>query len=216
MPTTVPVHVSAERRCDRAGHLHGDADRDARREHPLGHDPGHRRRDQRHPAALRGRPDQADGPDAVTDEDITDVPGDATKVFIAGPPQGHPDTALHRRPPDRDDLPERLARRRRHDRLPARRSSRPTFDGTAAFAGAVPVTRGPAQALRLGAGHRARIARADRSVHRRLAAERPVAVRVRHQLADRRRGTPTQGFIDAPGRARWYKFNVQPGLDAST
>jgi choice-of-anchor C domain-containing protein len=37
----------------RAGHLHGDPDRDAQRSYPLGQHPGHRRCDQRHPAALR-------------------------------------------------------------------------------------------------------------------------------------------------------------------
>ena len=102
--------------------------------------------------------------------------------------QGRAGHRLHGRPANRDELPERLPRQHAQSTvaLPADGRRHTDVRRDRGIRGRRAAQRGPAQALRLGTDHRARIARADRSVHRRLAAQRPVAVRVRHQLANRR------------------------------
>ena len=71
------------------------------------------------PLLYEAVPIKPDGPDAGTEEDITDVPGDATKVYIAGLLKGDAGHRLHGRPANRDELPERLPRQHGSHHRPA-------------------------------------------------------------------------------------------------
>ena len=164
------------------------------------------------PLLYEAVPIKPDGPDAGTEEDITDVPGDATKVYIAGLLKGDPDTAYTVVLRTATSCPNgSLDNTAATIALPVTPLVTPTFDGTASFAGAVPVSAGQLK----------------RYVSAQFTApgspgligpcivvsppndQWPFAFDISSRTAGS--GTPTQGYIDVPGRARWYKFNVTPG-----
>src|SRR4029079_6485330 len=163
------------------------------------------------PSLYEAVPIKPDGPDAGTDEDITDVPGDATKVYIAGLLKGTPETGYSvvlytrnscaKRPvpaaPAAIDLPAAVT---------------PTADGTAAFGGSVTIPGGKTlqryvSAQVTGPGSPGLIGPCI--VVAPPNDQWPFAFDISSRTAGS--GAPTQCYIDAPGRARWYKFNVTPG-----